>query len=197
MLPSCGDMPEDPRLSASGERGYTLIDLMVAVALFAVLAATTVVTIRAALASVRGDDAMAQVIGTLRHARDVAIAQRRSIEVRFIEPNSIELWRNEIPAGQTQIAGVVLESGAIFERDEALPDTPDGFGGTAAVDFGDVATIQFTADGMLTDAAGIPVNGTVYLVRPSEPSSARAVTVSGGSGRPQGYRWLGSAWEAR
>jgi hypothetical protein len=43
----------------------------------------------------------------------------------------------------------------------------------------------------------VPVNGTVFVGIPGERNSARAVTVTGASGRAQAYRWTGIEWEAR
>ena len=75
-----------------------------------------------------------------------------------------------------------------------IPDTPDAFGNGRAVNFGGPTTVWFLADGSLTDANGVPVSGTVFLATPSQPLSARAVTVLGPTGRIQGYRWDGKAW---
>lgn len=140
---------------------------------------------------------MSQVTSVLRYARDAAIAQKRSIDVVFVEPNRIQLLRNDVPNGQTVLTDVPLESGAVFAHDPATPDTPDGFGDETAIDFDEAETIRYLPDGTLTDATEIPVNGTVFLARPNEPLSTRAVTVSGGSGRAQGYRWNGKLWEMR
>lgn len=180
----------------SGQRGFTLIELQVGLGLLAVLAGMTVLSVQISMAHARGDAAMAQVTSALRYARDTAIAQRRSIDVVFLEPNRIRLLRNDTD-GQTTITDVRLDYGAVFERDPGRPDTPDAFGDAAAIDFGAAATVRFLPDGTLTDAAEIPVNGTVFLARANEPLSARAVTVSGGSGRAQAYRWTGARWEAR
>ena len=182
---------------ASDQRGFTLIDLLVAIALIGILAGMTVVSVQRTLIDVRGDNAMTQVAHVLRQARDTAIAQRRPIDILFVPPNRIQVVRNEMPDGQTTLADFNVDSGAIFDLDASLPDTPDDFGNDAPVDFGDAVTIQFRSDGVLVDETGLPLNGTVFLMRPGELTSARAVTVTGGSGRAQGYRWMGSHWEVQ
>jgi prepilin-type N-terminal cleavage/methylation domain-containing protein len=180
----------------SDQRGFTLTDLLVVMALMAIVAGMTVMNVQRALADARGDNAMVQVAGTLRQAREAAIAQRRPIDVLFVEPNRIQVLRNEIPDGETILADLNLE-GTLFDLDATLPDTPDDFGNESPVDFGGAAIIQFRSDGVLVDETGLPLNGTVFLMRPGELASARAITVTGGSGRTQGYRWMGRHWEAQ
>ena len=41
----------------------------------------------------------------------------------------------------------------------------------------------------------VPVNGTVYLGIPNQTLANRAITIAGGTGRPQGYAWSGTRWE--
>ena len=81
-----------------------------------------------------------------------------------------------------------------FLQFPGLPDTSDGFGAAGPVDLGGATTAFFVADGMLVDAAGTPVSGTVFLGVPDQPTTARAVTVFGGTGRVRGYSWSGTAW---
>lgn len=177
--------------------GFTLIELMLVVAVSAILAGATVASVHGALAVSRADAAMAQVASVLRLGRDYAIAQRRPIEVRVTDPNRIELVRLELPTGTTTVADVHLEHGARFLLVAGLPDTPDAFGQAAPIDFGGAASLRFLPDGTLTDAAALPINGTIFTAMAGEPLSARAVTVAGGSARAQPYRWTGSRWEAR
>jgi hypothetical protein len=75
-----------------------------------------------------------------------------------------------------------------------VPDTPDAFGRNAAVDFGGAPTLVFTSEGMLVDAAGNPINGTVFLSINGGARSVRAITVLGATGRVRAYRWNGAQW---
>ena len=68
-----------------------------------------------------------------------------------------------------------------------VPDTPEGFGAATAVDFTN-ETPYFIVEGMLVDGSGTALSGTVFLDLQNEPSSARAVTVFGGTGQVRGYR---------
>jgi Tfp pilus assembly protein FimT len=182
------------RLRADGDDGITLLDLQVVMGVMVILCAMTFAGVQSAMVSFRGDAAMAQVASAIRQARDAAIAQRRTVDLLFVTPNRIQAFRNELPDGQTLIADYGLESGVVFDVADR-PDTPDGFGNAAAVDFGEAEVIRFQADGTLVDEDGIVLNGTIFLSRPSEPLTARAVTITGGSGRAQGYRRMGEAWQ--
>jgi hypothetical protein len=76
-----------------------------------------------------------------------------------------------------------------------LPDTPDAFGRTKALDFGSSTFVRFTPDGTLTDQDGGVVNGTVYMAQAGATRSARAITVLGSTGRIRAYKWDGKAWK--
>jgi Tfp pilus assembly protein FimT len=177
--------------------GFTLIELQVVLALVVIIGAMTAFTAGNALVAARGDAAASQVASIMRAARDFAIFQGRIIEVEFVQPNRIRLHRHDLPNGTTVIGDVTLANQAQFAIDDALPDTPDGYGRAAAIDFDDAMPVEFLPDSSLTDSAGVPVNGTVFIAIPGQLNSARAVTVTGASARAQVYRWNGSHWEAR
>ena len=146
--------------------------------------------------TLQADGAMRGVLSQLRTARELAISERRCMRVSFIDTSAIRVIREEVPGpGTTTLSTVGLESGAEFDRVSGVPDTPDGFGAAAAIDFGTVTTIKFSPDGMLVDQDGNAVNGTVFIALPGVARSARAVTVLGSTGRIRGYRWDGRAWK--
>jgi hypothetical protein len=99
-----------------------------------------------------------------------------------------------VPAGTTQLASVVLEGSVQYSLAPGVPDTPDAFGRNQAVDFGGAASVMFTSEGMLVDAAGNPINGTIFLAIRGGANSVRAVTILGATGRVRGYRWNGLQW---
>jgi len=72
--------------------------------------------------------------------------------------------------------------------------TPDNLGnGNVAIDFDRVAggsgtTIFFQPDGSALDAAGRPNDRVIYVARPNELNSARAITLLGTTGRIRGWR---------
>ncbi len=146
--------------------------------------------------TLQADGAMRGVLSQLRTARELAISERRCMRVAFIDTSAIRIVREEVPGpSTTTLSTIGLESGAVFSRVTGLPDTPEAFGATSAVDFGSVTTIKFSPDGTLVDQDGNAVNGTVFISLPGAVRSARAVTVFGSTGRIRGYRWDGRAWK--
>jgi prepilin-type N-terminal cleavage/methylation domain-containing protein len=183
-----------PKAKAGSEAGFSLVEMLVTMALTGVVLAMSVGFYPQAVNIVRGDADMRIVYWEMKLARDTAIAQRRTIEVRFTAPNIITSVRRNIPNGTTVLSSGVLEHNTQFLLFAGQPDTPDGFGRNTATYFGGAALVMFTPDGMLTDAAGNTVNGTVFLGQPGKSVTSRALTVFGPTATIRTYRWNGAAW---
>lgn len=182
--------------------GFTLIELQVVLVIFAIIVGMTVVSFQSAMPNVYGNAAMDQVVSAFRLAREAAITQRRNVLVRFVMPNQILLIRDD-PGVDTQIARIILEHQAEFMKTPGInADTEDQFGTAGPLTFGQTAIDEKTAvlrylpDGSFADGSDVPINGTVLIGIPNQVMAARAVTVTGGTGRPQGYRWAATEWEA-
>ncbi len=171
-----------------------MVELLIVAALMTTVLAIGLGFFRAATATVQGDADLRILEWQLKLAREVAINQRRSVEVRFTAPNMVTVVRRNIPTGTTLMSTAVLEHNAQFMLFGSVPDTPDGFGRAAPVSFGGATTIMFTPDGMFTDATGNPVNGSVFLGQPGRVTTARALTVFGPTATIRTYRWDGSGW---
>ena len=183
------------RASVSSDRGFTLIETVMVVAIGLILMAVTTVSVDRVVETTRGDSALYSVMSQLRTARDMAINRRRSIQVQFVKPNEILMTRFEIPSGTTTLDGSFLEGHVQFLMYPGVSDTPDGFGNSDAVDFGGFDPL-FIADGTMVDTTGATLSGTVFLAIPDQPGSVRAVTVFGGTGQVRGYTydWPTSQW---
>jgi hypothetical protein len=172
-----------------------MLELLFVLALTSITLTFVIGGFRQAQAIVQGDASLRIVQWQFKLARETAINQRRSVEIRFTPPNFLTVVRRNIPAGETVISTAVLEHNTQFLRFAGQPDTPDGFGGAVAINFGGAANYMFTADGMFTDATGNPLNGTVFIGQQGKPQTARALTVFGPTARVRGFRWNGSEWK--
>lgn len=177
-----------------GEAGFSLPEILTIVALVGVLFAISIIAFQAAATTIQGDSNLRILERQLKLARDTAVAQRRSVEVQFVPPNQLFVIRRDLPAGTTLLQSAVFENNTTFMRFAGVPDTPDGFGGAGAINLGGAPTVMFTADGMFVDAAGTPVNGTIYIGQAGKNVTQRAVTVFGSAARIRTYRWNGSQW---
>jgi prepilin-type N-terminal cleavage/methylation domain-containing protein len=178
------------------ERGFTLIETMMAVMLIGILGSMAVFQIGSARPAMVADGAMRTVMGQLNLARETAVAQRRQVDVVCDENQQVlRLIRRDLPEGTTLLAETPFEGGVRYGLPESLPeDTPDKFGKGAPVYFGAAQSISFNSDGMLIDGGGSPINGTIFLMMPKQTLSLRGVTVLGSIGRVRGYRWNGTIW---
>jgi hypothetical protein len=171
-----------------------MIELVVVTFIIGVVLAMSVGFYPQAVQIVRGDADLRIVYWELKLARDTAITQRRTVEVRFTPPNMITTVRRNLPNGTTVLSTAVLEHNMRFLLFADQPDTPDTFGRNTPIDFGGAPLVMFTSDGMLTDGNGNAVNGTVFLGQPGRPMTSRALTVFGPTATIRTYRWNGAQW---
>ncbi len=180
------------------DAGFSLLELTIVLGLSVVVAGMAVLTTTGAVASARADGAVEAVLRELREARELAISERRNVEVAFVAPNQIQVRRRDVTGtvetGTTLLETVVLEGRSQFNLPAGTVDTPDGFGNDAAVDFGTATTLIFTSEGTFVDQTGDPLNGTVFLSDPQNILSLRAVTVFGPTALVSAWRWNGAAW---
>jgi prepilin-type N-terminal cleavage/methylation domain-containing protein len=189
------------------ESGFTMLEILVVVGLMAVLAGMAMLVSPSFARKARADASSAQVLDAIRSAREVAISQRRNVELRFIGLNAVQTVRRNInPVGFTTLRTVQLENRMEFRLDPAITtDTPDlfrktGTGWTTAIAFGPRgsgiagAWGMFTSDGTFVNADGDPLNGTVFLSIQNQQNSLRAITVMGATALIRSWRWNGREW---
>ena len=151
----------------------------------------------------RANAAMDVVLGQLRVARQLAISQRRNVKITFntgASPLSVTYQVMPNP-GDTYVPTAVtipLPPQITFGSVAGEIDTPMGFGtcsGAYGVCIANVsggpASMYYTSVGTFTDATYVnPLNGTIFIAIPNQPSTARAVTIMGSTGRVRSYNFL-------
>jgi len=177
------------------QAGFTLIEMMIVIAVSVILAGMVVPVTKGVLAGAKADSSLGATIDVLTQARDQAVAQRRNFELAFVGNNHIQVWRIEVPSGsRTQIMDIPLDNKQQFQKYASLPDTPDAFGNATAIKFSGTGPWMFTSDGSLIDSNGDISNGTIFLGVPNDVMTARAVTVFGATGLMRTWRWRGTKW---
>jgi len=181
-------------LRSEGERGFSLLELLVTVLLIGIISGMAIVTFVNVLPTIRADSGMKLVLTQLRQARQSAVDQRRNFVVTFVGTNRVTVARQELSGGTTTVADYTYPYNMITQVYSGVPDTPDGFGKTQAVNFNG-NTVIFISDGTAVASTGALINGTVFLGIGANPMTARAITVMGGTGRIRSYRYTGSAFQ--
>ena len=186
------------------EAGFTLLEVMVVVALIGTIAAMAIMVSPSFTKKAKADAGISQAMDTLRLARETAISQRRNVRVVFVGLTAIRSVREDIGAGgvitgTTTVRTVELENNTQFRVVSGLPNTPDGFSLTnatlnGAVAFGSSPTRMFTSEGSFVNQQGDFLNGTLFLANPSDPNSARAITIFGPTALIRAWRWNGKEW---
>jgi prepilin-type N-terminal cleavage/methylation domain-containing protein len=176
----------------SDKAGFTLMEIQVAMAVLLVIASTSLMFTKAALPSMRADGQARRLVSLFHIARETAISSRRDVEVRFDEQASTVQMIKRDAGVEVFMETFVFEFDVRFTQFPNLPDTPAGYGDDSPVEFGDSTTLLFDSDGSLIDETGLPANGTVFVGMPNVLQSARAITLTGTTGRPRLYRWRAS-----
>jgi prepilin-type N-terminal cleavage/methylation domain-containing protein len=203
--------------SRRAARGFTMIEMVVVVAIIMVMLGITFISLQPALKEAHATNAYDSVLTQIRNARAKAVENRQQFIVCFGAtkptgaatplgaPTAQSVQVYQWPAGAAlsaaiQITKVDLPSDIQFQTPAGLPATaPDGFGsGTVPLDFDqNVAAavkdqIMFLPDGSARDTAGNLNSGILYIAG-ATIDSTRAITVWGASGRIRGWRYVGPA----
>ena len=182
------------------QAGFTLLEVLVVVAILGTLAAMSLMVSPAFSRHARAEAGTSQVLDIMRSARDTAISQRRNVEVLFIGLNAIQTRRIEIDqfgnqTGTTVLRTVEFENNVQFRLQPGVPNTPDAFGAMAGpLTFTLVGPWMFTSEGTFVGGTGDIANGTIFVSIANQPTSARAITVMGTTALVRPWTWNGRDW---
>ena len=181
-----------------------MLEAIVVVAITLVLAGIVLLQTFGTFESYRVNSAQDVIVSQLRLARQLAISQRRNVQIQFntaVTPMTISYQVLPRPGSADPAQPVVtsfLTNQTSFMQESGVPDTPMGFGtcSGSGICIGNVAGgpafMQFTSTGQFTDSTGVnTLNGTVFIGIPNQVPTARAVTMMGGTGRVRPYTYVG------
>lgn len=205
--------------------GFSLLEMVIVMAIILMMASVTFMSLQPVLKQQRVVNSYNIVLSAMRQARDNAVAQRTSYVVTFdngASPHTVTVAPTFAGfQGALKAVTYQLPTDVHFSNESGIPTsnqfTPDGFGtGAAAIDFGYTGQgagvggqklLYFCPDGSAQDAiggagqcSGNLNNGVVYVARPGELMSSRALTVWGATGRIRGWRLYnngvgGTVWQ--
>jgi prepilin-type N-terminal cleavage/methylation domain-containing protein len=181
------------------ERGFTMLEMLVVVALIGTLVSMAMMAGPAYQRQARADSGLSQALDLVRSARELAISQRRNVELRFINNNGLQTARvdigaNGVQTGTTPLRTIELENRMELLLQTGVPDTPMLFGNQSATAFGTTPRRMFTSEGTFVDANGDVLNGTMFLSVQGERNSARAITILGATALIRAWKWNGREW---
>ena len=199
-----------------------MVELVIVMAIMLVLSSMAIINGLRPSQNASANAAADVVVDALHQARQLAISKRRNVVVTFTGTNTVGMAVQPLP---TDPAPAPLQSVKLnnnvngasqFYLMPGLPNTPMaplGFGNTNAIDLEPVnggavgQAIMFTTSGSLVGAGGAapanyyavgnndPINATIFIGVAGVPTSARAITVVGATGRVRAYYWTGNSWQ--
>ena len=181
--------------------GFSLMEILVAVAIISVILGMALLNYGNILPNLKANSAMDQLLYQLRSARERAIAHRREVQVQFVGTNQLTITEIWLLGTAPPASTVSFEGGAQYIILPGVPDLPApfNFGNTVPVYFGGLSggppIMKFSTTGAFIDGGNTIVNGTVFMGIPGKPSTARAISVLGATGRVREYHWDGSQWQ--
>lgn len=189
-------------------QGFSLIELLVVIAIVLIMTASALFQIAPALKNAKAESALQTALGQIRRAHGLAIDQRRTYRVSFISPRTIQLDQVAFDSSGNRtfvfVSTIDLPLETQFTAILGIPVSgsrtpPDGLGtGANAIDFsvdyggGGGTQVFFSPDGRALDFASRPNSGVVYLARPGDLMSSRAVSVLSATGRIKAWRLIQS-----
>lgn len=194
-------------MTSSKHRGFSLLEMMITVAIGFTLAGVTFIAMRPLFNKSHVDSAYETTLMVLRNTRHLAITQSHQYYVYFnpagFPAGTIQVTYQPPAVGggalppQQVVNNYTVPSDVSFAVMTGFPATaPDAFGsGTKGIDFGQglggasLNYVSFMPDGSSRDSLGNYNSGVVYLSQPTATIySSRSLTVWGATGRVRGWR---------
>lgn len=189
--------------SVRNRNGFSVVELLIVVAIMMIMIAVTFIQIGPVLRESKAQTALQTTLGQMRRAHEMAIDQRQVYRLTFTTPGKIQLDQVGFdPLTKAKIftfqSSILLPTEIQFAVVTGIPTAatkvPEGFGaGAVAIDFdqdfgGGTNQVYFQRDGTATDDKSRLNNGVIYMCRPGDVGSCKAVSLMGATGRSKGWR---------
>jgi prepilin-type N-terminal cleavage/methylation domain-containing protein len=200
-------------MKSSSHRGFSLLEMMIVIAIGFTLAAITFISMNSSLSKGHLDSAYDTTLMVLRNTRELAISQSHEYIVTFNPAGFAAgtiLVQYQPPAATPggilpalqEVNTFTIPSDITYAVQAGFPtNAPDGFGsGLVPIDFGQglggasLNYVTFFPDGSSRDTNGSSSlgnynSGVIYLTRAADNVySSRAISVWGATGRIRGWR---------
>ena len=180
-------------------QGFSILELLIVVSVLAIVSGASMILIGPALKARAVEMAARTVTMEMRRARQAAVDTRHLSRVTFTAPQTITIeWQSPVSEGGAwnQLSQIDLPEEMEF-RSDGVSSGPGGFATTPAINFSGTYQIWFLPDGSAINSGGALSNGIVYVARPGEVESTRAVTLFGATGRLKQWKYIEAddTWE--
>lgn len=218
--------PKPFRQLGTGERGHSMIELLIVVSIIVILTAVTIFALTGHKSAYKADDQSLKILDFIREANSRALTYRETIrleidttdnEIRLIDENSSLTSTDDKEFRSMpleKVADVVVDktpSGITAPNPPSYTvatyatDTIGHLEGSTTVTGHRVWSMRFKADGTVINNSNAVTSATLFIYPPLSASTldtakntklVRAITIFGGSVGVKLWKYDGSAWVA-
>lgn len=193
------------RRASQRSDGFSLLELLIAISIGTIASTFAVLQVATLVKSAHINDAVQLVEKQFRSVHQRAMDTRCEYIVTFNAPGTIviQFLQNGLLQNDSKVNLPGDEQFLLIPGVPSAPKTPDGFGtGALAIDFdqalgGGSNVLFFYPDGTVLDGIGNPNNGVLYIARPGDLYSSRAISLWGVTGRTKMWKLVSNAGVAQ